>query len=210
MSSVTEQITSMQSQTAYAQSTSSSSSTSSIDSDYTMFLTLMLEQLQNQDPTEPMDNSEWLAQLAQYSTLEQMAELNSNMEDVLTSLDDISSSIGSNAVITQTLSLVGKEVTIEYTSTTTDDDGTTSSTSETVTGVVTEAKFDGGIGYVKVGDSYYSIGNVTSIRESTTTTTDTEDTGEDTETSEAVEAAAAVYSATQQTRSTASIINSIL
>ena len=28
-----------------------------------------------------------------------------------------------------------------------------------------EAKFDGGNGYIKVGDKYYSIGSITSIRE---------------------------------------------
>ena len=32
------------------------------------FLTLMLAQLENQDPFEPMDNGEFLAQLAQFTT----------------------------------------------------------------------------------------------------------------------------------------------
>lgn len=212
MSMVTDQITSLQNQTEFTQANSSSSS-NEVESDYTMFLTLMLEQLENQDPTEPMDNSEWLSQLAQYSTLEQMTQMNANMEDIMTGLDNISTSVGTNAVITQTLSLVGKEVTIEYTETVTDENGdpvldengNEQTEDKTISGVVTEAKFDGGIGYVKVGDEYYSISNVTSIREPVDETAD--NSGSD----EAVEAAAAVYSAQQRSaRSMSSAINSIL
>ena len=154
-------------------SSTTTSSNGEVAGDYTMFLTLMLEQLENQDPTQPMENSEWLSQLAQYSTLEQMTAMNSNMEDIMTGLENISSSVGSNAVITQTLSLVGKEVTIEYTEVVKDENGepvldengNQKTEEKTVSGVVTEAKFEGGIGYVKVGDEYYSISNVTSIRE---------------------------------------------
>jgi flagellar basal-body rod modification protein FlgD len=40
------------------------------------FLQLLVYQLQNQDPLEPTDNSEMIAQLAQFSTLEQMNNLN--------------------------------------------------------------------------------------------------------------------------------------
>ncbi len=175
MSMVTDQITSLQTQTEMnkANSSTTTSSNGEVAGDYTMFLTLMLEQLENQDPTQPMENSEWLSQLAQYSTLEQMTEMNSNMEDIMTGLDDISSSVGTNAVISQTLSLVGKEVTIEYTEVVKDENGepvldasgNQKTEDKTVSGEVTEAKFEGGIGYVKVGDEYYSISNVTSIRE---------------------------------------------
>ncbi len=42
------------------------------------FLKLMLTQMQNQDPLAPLDNQAMVAQLAQFSSLEQMTNLNSN------------------------------------------------------------------------------------------------------------------------------------
>ena len=43
------------------------------------FLKMLAVQLQNQDPTAPMDDSQMMAQLAQFSSLQQMTEMNSNM-----------------------------------------------------------------------------------------------------------------------------------
>ncbi|MEO1594594.1 MAG: flagellar hook assembly protein FlgD [Pseudomonadota bacterium] len=50
------------------------------------FLTLMLAQLENQDPFEPMDNGEFLAQLAQFTTATGIEELNESFDDFATSL----------------------------------------------------------------------------------------------------------------------------
>jgi flagellar basal-body rod modification protein FlgD len=44
------------------------------------FLKIFMTQLQNQDPTSPMDDKEFIAQMAQFSTLEQMTNMNSNLE----------------------------------------------------------------------------------------------------------------------------------
>jgi flagellar basal-body rod modification protein FlgD len=46
------------------------------------FLQLLVYQLQNQDPMSPMDNSDMIAQLAQFSSLEQMQSLNTNFESL--------------------------------------------------------------------------------------------------------------------------------
>ena len=151
MTSISSELTALKNDTAYS-NLSTASTKSNDTTDYTMFLQLMLTQLENQDPTQPMDNTEWLAQLAQYSSLEQMTAMNSNMENIANNLNGLSSSMGTNAVISQTLSLVGKDVTVKT------DAGN-------INGTVEEAKFDNGVGYVKVGDNYYAIANVTAIRE---------------------------------------------
>lgn len=46
------------------------------------FLKILLTQLTHQDPTQPMDDREFVAQMAQFSTLEQMTNLNSEMARV--------------------------------------------------------------------------------------------------------------------------------
>lgn len=66
------------------------------------FLTLLLAQLKNQDPLNPMDGTEFSAQLAQFSSLEQLV----NMNDKLGSMEKIQQ--GSNQL--QALNLIGKEV----------------------------------------------------------------------------------------------------
>ena len=71
MTSVSSEIVNMQSQTAVANAAAQKAGKTTSTDDSNMFLTLMLQQLQNQDPTQPTDNTEWLAQLAQYSSLEQ-------------------------------------------------------------------------------------------------------------------------------------------
>ncbi len=44
-----------------------------------VFLDLVVKELQYQDPLEPVSNTDFLAQLAQFSTLEQMEALNTNL-----------------------------------------------------------------------------------------------------------------------------------
>ena len=48
------------------------------------FLKLLVTQLQNQDPLNPLDDKEFIAQLAQFSSLEQMT----NISEGITSLTD--------------------------------------------------------------------------------------------------------------------------
>lgn len=47
------------------------------------FLTLLITQLQNQDPMNPQDSSQFVSQLASFSSLEQMTQLNTNITSVL-------------------------------------------------------------------------------------------------------------------------------
>jgi flagellar basal-body rod modification protein FlgD len=48
------------------------------------FLKLLMTQLQNQDPSNPMEDTEFIAQMAQFSTLEQMTNMNSTFEKFIT------------------------------------------------------------------------------------------------------------------------------
>jgi flagellar basal-body rod modification protein FlgD len=43
------------------------------------FLSLLVTQLQNQDPLDPQDNSEFLAQLAQFTSLESLQQIKDDM-----------------------------------------------------------------------------------------------------------------------------------
>lgn len=47
------------------------------------FLELLVTQLQHQDPLDPMDDKEFIAQTAQFSALEQMQNLNTNMKALM-------------------------------------------------------------------------------------------------------------------------------
>ncbi|MDL2226140.1 hypothetical protein LJB86_00570 [Deltaproteobacteria bacterium OttesenSCG-928-M10] len=69
------------------------------------FLTLLLTQLQNQDPTNPMENTEMTAQLAQFSQLEQLANMNSAIETMTGYIQ------AQNQF--QTLTMIGKDVLAE-------------------------------------------------------------------------------------------------
>ena len=156
-SSVTNELTAMKNATAFNQS--QALRTTGMENDSNMFLTLMLQQLQNQDPTQPTENTQWLSQLAQYSSLEQMAQMNSGLEDCASFISAMYNSMNTNSEITQTLSMIGKDVTLKI------PDENDKNKFETVTGTVSEATFEDGTGKIKVGDNYYSIENIVSIRE---------------------------------------------
>jgi flagellar basal-body rod modification protein FlgD len=58
----------------------SSVSASSIQMDY---MKVLITQLQNQNPLEPLDNNEMASQLAQFSQLQQLESMNSNFAQIL-------------------------------------------------------------------------------------------------------------------------------
>lgn len=67
------------------------------------FLKLLLTQLQYQDPTEPVKNEEFAAQLAQFSALEQMQNLNVAVMQLIAVQEGM-------ALLSQASSLLGREV----------------------------------------------------------------------------------------------------
>ncbi len=75
---------------------SATSTASSIQMDY---MKLLVAQLQNQNPLEPLNNNEMASQLAQFSQLQQLESMNTNFAKVLAAIEQ-----------TYANSLIGKEV----------------------------------------------------------------------------------------------------
>lgn len=101
------------------------------------FLQLLVCQMQNQDPLQPQDNTEYIQQLATFSSLE--------------SLQNIEGAINNS----QALNLAGKYVDI----TTTSSDGKTSS----VSGVVEYITMNEGKAYAVIDGSSYPAENITTV-----------------------------------------------
>lgn len=68
--------------------------------DYESFLKLLVAQLKNQDPTDPADGTEFLSQLASFSSVEQGVQMNSKLEALIT-----------GSMLGQADSVIGRSVT---------------------------------------------------------------------------------------------------
>lgn len=64
-------------------STQAGQSQQKLQDDLNQFLNLLVAQLQNQDPLEPLDANEFTAQLVQFASVEQQIQQNSNLEKLL-------------------------------------------------------------------------------------------------------------------------------
>jgi flagellar basal-body rod modification protein FlgD len=53
--------------------------------DYQSFLKLLIAQMKNQDPTQPMDSTQYVAQLATFSQVEQSVQMNTKLDSILQS-----------------------------------------------------------------------------------------------------------------------------
>ncbi len=103
------------------------------------FLKILLTQLTHQDPTRPMEDTEFVAQMAQFSSLEQMSNMNSELGKVLNIL-----------VKSQALALLGKSVEIME-------------VDEKVTGIVKEVA-GGEYPQILVNGKYYDISQVERVK----------------------------------------------
>lgn len=80
---------------------------------YDTFLRILVTEMKNQDPTEPMDASQYVSQLASFSNVEQNIQINNKLEILLAA-----------SVVSQVDSIVGRTITSA--------DGTVSGTVEEV------------------------------------------------------------------------------
>jgi flagellar basal-body rod modification protein FlgD len=123
----------------------------------TEFLQLLVQEMTNQDPLKPADNTEFIAQLAQFSTLEQMQ----NMNDGFTKLQNSSQA-------NQATALLAAKATIH---------AVNSTTGATVDGPVDKILLNSdGTVQVDVSGTAVNLGDILSI-ESPTDQTGTSDTG---------------------------------
>ena len=105
------------------------------------FLNLLITQLKNQDPLNPMKDTEFIAQLASFSSLQQMTSMNANMGGLLAQQN-----------YTNAASMIGKQVT----------------TSDSKSGVVSKVSLEQGQIYLYVGDNKYMLSDITSVSNATT------------------------------------------
>ncbi|ALB54537.1 flagellar hook assembly protein FlgD [Cronobacter turicensis] len=118
--SVTSSINESYSPSSASSATSSTSLTGSNASDLqSSFLTLLVAQLKNQDPTNPMQNNELTTQLAQISTVSGIEKLNTTLGSISGQIDNsqslaASALIGHGVMIPGSTILTGKDTTTPF------------------------------------------------------------------------------------------------
>jgi flagellar basal-body rod modification protein FlgD len=117
-------------------SSSSSSKNSVVDSD--TFLTLLMAEMQNQDPLEPTSNTEWVSQYATFTQVEQMSEMADSMD------------------MLRANSLVGQDVIMKVTSSSTGDTTYTR-------GKVEYASFENGEAILVIDGNKYALSDLDSV-----------------------------------------------
>lgn len=129
----------------YSQQAALSKASPKKDLDKNSFLQLLVTQLQNQDPSSPMNNQDFIAQMAQFSSLEQMNNVATGMGKVSTD-NSMQAAIG----------LLGKSITA------------LDANGNPVSGVVTGMKMSNGMAQLEMGTQLVDLSNVLSAKTVTT------------------------------------------
>ncbi|MBF0544197.1 MAG: flagellar biosynthesis protein FlgD [Candidatus Riflebacteria bacterium] len=130
--------------TTSSNGTTSSSAAHKKDLTKDDFLKLLTTQLQNQDPLKPMENTDFMAQMAQLTSLEQSNNMLTTMQSMLTQNSD------SNKI--QALALLGTTV-----------NAAPSSAPAPITGPVTAVKFVNGAAVFTVSGYDISLSDITGV-----------------------------------------------
>lgn len=112
------------------------------------FLTLLVTQLQNQDPLDPMDSVNFTSQLAQFSSLEQLTQVSSGLQALIAAQNSMQNAYLSN--------LIGKEVIYESSS----PDGSNEKLQGTVTGISYDSD---GTRFIIDGEKKVAIGDIIQV-----------------------------------------------
>ncbi|MHB8842280.1 MAG: flagellar hook assembly protein FlgD [Candidatus Aquicultor sp.] len=115
------------------------------------FLQLLVTQMRYQDPLEPAKDTEYISQLAQFNSLEQMQNLNDKFDQML-----------KWSQLTQSSNLIGKQID-GLTMTGEDQDGDGNADVAKVSGAVKEVKFVGGEPILMVGSTEVKLSDIARI-----------------------------------------------
>jgi flagellar basal-body rod modification protein FlgD len=83
-------------------STAATNSLSSLASNFQDFLTMLMTQLQNQDPTSPMDTNQFTSELVQFASVQQQIDTNASMTQLI--------QLGQSGQVLQSANIVGHKV----------------------------------------------------------------------------------------------------
>lgn len=100
-------VTSINSNTSFIQQASSNPGSSDLGKQD--FLQLLVTQLRNQDPVNPMKSAEFAAQLAQFNSVEQLINVNSGLEQLANQQQSMSNGL----INTMASTLTGKQVKVQ-------------------------------------------------------------------------------------------------
>jgi len=133
----------------------STTSTSSISKelDKNDFLRILAAELQNQDPTDPLDNKDFIAQLASFSTLEQMQNMSASFDSLGENLQiymENMASVNQAMLVTQSAMLIGKHAVAEV-------DG------NEINGIVDSIFIEDSIPYAMIGEKTVPVSSITRI-----------------------------------------------
>jgi len=104
------------------------------------FMQMLIAELENQDPTQPMSNQDLLTQLSTMSQLQSTQDLDNALQ-----------ANTNNQQLANASSFIGRAI------------QGTDSNSNPVTGVVSEAVLQNGTAYVAVGNSLVPVANITAV-----------------------------------------------
>lgn len=116
------------------------------------FMTLLGAQLQHQDPMKPMENGEFIAEMAQFSQLE-------NSKDLISSFDKLAATMLNSASL-QASVLVGKNVSFQSNSVNLSDEGASVSTNNPVSGDINISFYDDSGELAHSHKSLYGAGKI--------------------------------------------------
>lgn len=141
-------------ETSGVSSNSSSNSTVAAAKQNTLgkddFLKLLITQLRHQDPMEPVKDQDFIAQMASFSTLEQIQNMSKSLDSFTSCLTGISALLTTSSYMQQAVSLIGKQV--EF-----------AGEGGLLSGLVKSVVIEDGVPLLVVGDQRVSVDKIVSI-----------------------------------------------